>query len=170
MPAALVASSCRRRAELILFIDSLLAAASGDGPVRVRLVLGLRADFYGHCLEHRKRSACLDTNLYTVPLMSAPQLREAIQNRLALAAARAEGGLIDALLADVGAEPGNLALLEHALAQLCEKSSDSGHTLSNNAYAEIGRLKGALGRHADAVYGGLGSDADIIGCRLDSVF
>jgi WD40 repeat protein len=142
------------------YIDSLLAAARLDSAVPVRLVLALRADFYGHCLEHPKLRECLDTNVYNVPLMRQPQLREAIENRLALAAARAEAGLIDALLADVGAEPGNLALLEHALAQLWEKSGGCGHTLTNHDYAEIGRLKGALGRHADAVYHALDGDAE----------
>ena len=53
--------------------------------------------------------------------MKPDQLREAIEKRLALAGARAEEGLTDALLADAGTEPGNLALLEHALAQLWER-------------------------------------------------
>jgi len=119
-------------------------------------VLALRADFYANCLNHPPLSAALNKNLYNVPLIGAAQLREAIENRLALAAARAEPGLIDSLLADVGAEPGNLALLEHALAQLWEKSGGSGGTLSNQAYADIGRLRGALGKHADDVYRGLG--------------
>jgi hypothetical protein len=95
------------------YIDSLLAAARLDGAVRVRLVLAVRADFYANCLDHPKLGACLDTNLYNVPLMSPPQLRDAVENRLALSAARAEGGLIDALLADVGAEPGNPAPCGH---------------------------------------------------------
>jgi hypothetical protein len=142
------------------YVDALLTVIRPDGAVPVRLVPALRADFYGHCLDQPNLSSCLDTNLYNVPLMGPEQLREAIQSRLALAVARAEGGLIDALLADVGAEPGNLALLEHALAQLWEKSGGSGQTLTNDVYGEIGRLKGALGRHADAVYKGLGTDAD----------
>jgi Tol biopolymer transport system component len=142
------------------YIDSLLTAVRLDSAVRVRLVLAVRADFYGNCLDHPKLGACLHTNLYNVPLMSPPQLREAIENRLALAGARAEGGLIDALLADVGAEPGNLALLEHALGQLWEKSGGPGQTLTNDVYAGIGRLRGSLGRHADAVYRDLSENAE----------
>jgi WD40 repeat protein len=142
------------------YIDALLAAAGLGGAVPVHLVLALRADFYGHCLEYPSLGAALDTNPYNVPGMSPAQLRQAIENRLALAAASAEAGLIDSLLADVGAEPGNLALLEHALAQLWQKCGGSGRTLTGDAYAEIGRLKGALGRHADEVYRGLGGEAD----------
>jgi hypothetical protein len=139
------------------YVECLLAAARVDTAVPVHLVIGLRADFYAHCLEHPNLSVALQTNLYNVPRIGPLQLREAIENRLALASASAEPGLIDSLLADVGAEPGNLALLEHALAQLWEKSAASNRTLTNRAYTEIGRLQGALGKHADAVYANLPS-------------
>ncbi len=135
----------------VKYIDSLLAAAQLDGVIPVHLMLVMRADFYAQCLDHPSLSACLDTNLYNVPLVSPPQLRETIEKRLALAGARAEPGLIDSLLADVGAEPGNLALLEHALGQIWENCGGSGRTLTSDSYSEIGRLKGALGRHADEV-------------------
>jgi WD40 repeat protein len=84
--------------------------------------------------------------------MSSSQLRDAIDKRLALAASHAEPGLIDSLLADVGAEPGNLALLEHALGVLWKKCGGQGCTLTGQAYADIGRLRGALAKHADEVY------------------
>jgi WD40 repeat protein len=137
------------------YIECLLAAARLDAPVPVHLVLGVRADFYAQCLENPNLSATLQANLYNVPGIGPLQLREAIENRLALASASSDSGLIDSLLADVGEEPGNLALLEHALTLLWEKSADSNRTLTNEAYAAIGRLQGALGTHADTVYGGL---------------
>jgi hypothetical protein len=68
--------------------------------------------------------------------------------------------LIDSLLADVGTEPGNLALLEPALAQLWQECGGTGRTLTSDAYAKIGRLRGALGRHADEVYREIGDEAD----------
>jgi WD40 repeat protein/DNA-binding winged helix-turn-helix (wHTH) protein len=134
------------------YIDALLAASRWDASVAVHLVLILRADFYAHCLEHSGLSRCLDTNTYNVPRMNHGQLREAIERRLALAGAGMESGLMDALLNDVGSEPGNLALLEHALSQLWEKCGGFGCTLTNQAYAAIGRLRGALSAHADTVY------------------
>lgn len=140
------------------YIDALMAASRPDNPIPVHVVLALRADFYAHCLEHAQLSRCLEANLYNVPRMTHEQLRETIEKRLALAAARAEPGLIDSMLEDVGTEPGNLALLEHALGQLWEKCGRYGCTVTNHAYAEIGRLRGALGRHADEVYAGLGDE------------
>jgi WD40 repeat protein/DNA-binding winged helix-turn-helix (wHTH) protein len=133
------------------YIDSLLAAACLDGAVQVHLVLSLRADFFGHCLDHAALSTQLEASLFTLSAMKTEQMRETIEKRLQLAGGRAEPGLIDSLLEDVGAEPGNLALLEHALGQLWEQCGGPGCTFTNFAYREMGRLRGALGRHADAV-------------------
>jgi DNA-binding winged helix-turn-helix (wHTH) protein len=140
------------------YIDALLTATQPGGAVSVHLVLALRADFYAQCLEHAELSRRLGTNQYNVPRMTREQLRESMERRLQLAAAQAESGLIDSLLEEVGAEPGNLALLEHALSQLWDRCGGFGCTLTNRAYAEIGRLRGALGRHADEVYASLGGN------------
>src|SRR5262249_9577168 len=129
-----------------------------DGIVPVHVVLAVRADFYPECMEHVELSRRMAANQYNVGRMSHEQLRETIEKRLQLASAQAEAGLIDSLLEDVGAEPGNLALLEHALGQLWERCGGFACTLTNQAYAEIGRLRGALGRHADEVYAGLGNE------------
>ncbi len=137
------------------YIDALLAAARLDGAVPVHVVLAVRADFYPECMEHAALSRCMAANQYNVGRMSHEQLRESIEKRLQLASSHAEAGLIDSLLEDAGAEPGNLALLEHALGQLWDKCGGFACTLTNSAYAEIGRLRGALGRHADEVYAGL---------------
>src|SRR5579872_139414 len=141
------------------YINALLATSQWEGPIPVYLVLVLRADFYSRCLQHPGLSRCLENNLYNVPRMTADQLRMAIEKRLALAGGHAEGGLIDAVLTDVGTEPGDLALLEHALSQLWEKCGGLGCTLTNEAYSAIGRLRGALGVHADEVYGAMNDEA-----------
>ncbi len=140
------------------YIEALLKASQPGGALPIHVVLILRADFYAQCLEHEGLSQCLQTNLYNVPRMNREHLRESIERRLELAAAQAEAGLIESLLEEVGAEPGNLALLEHALGQLWTRCGGFGCMLSNQAYSEIGRLRGALGRHADEVYSSLGSD------------
>jgi WD40 repeat protein len=141
------------------YIDALLAASQSGGSLSVHLLLILRADFYSRCLEHPGLSHCLERNLYNVPRMTHKQLRESIEKRLGLYGADAESGLIDSLLNDVGVEPGNLALLEHALGQLWEKCGGVGCSLTNSAYSDIGRLRGALKAHADKVYGRITGDA-----------
>ena len=121
------------------YIDALLAATGLDHAIPVYLALILRADFYANCLEHAQLSRVLETSLYNVPRMAVEQLHKSIEKRLSLAGGSAESGLIDSLLADVGAEPGDLALLEHALGLLWEKCGGAGCMLTNKAYSESGR-------------------------------
>jgi len=147
------------------YINLLLAAARIDGSVPVHVMLVMRADFYSRCLDHPALSHLLEGNLYNLPLIGPPQLREAIEKRLSLANVRAEPGLIDSLLAEVGTEPGNLALLEHALGQLWEKRRGS-HTLTAAAYSEIGRLQGAISQHAEEVYRELVSEFQALAKRI----
>ncbi|HEY6270574.1 MAG TPA: winged helix-turn-helix domain-containing protein [Terriglobales bacterium] len=139
------------------YIDTLLAVARLDSAIPVHLVFVLRADFYGQCLDHPGLSRWLETS-FNLGSMTPEQMRETIEKRLELVGGRAEPGLIDSLLEDVGAEPANLALLEHALGQLWERCGGPGCTFTNCAYNDIGRLRGALGRHADRVYQQLESD------------
>ena len=132
------------------FIDSLFHAARSETTRPVHVLITLRADFYSHCWQHSRLRKRLPANQYNVGKMDLSQLQEVIEKPLALAGARAETGLVDAILSDVGDEPGNLPLLEHALLQLWERRDAK--SLTHKAYSDIGRLSGALKNHADQVY------------------
>ena len=62
-----------------------------------------------------------------------------------------EVGLMERILDDVEDEPGNLPLLEFALTELWKQRK--GKQLTHAAYEEIGKVQGALARHADENYG-----------------
>ena len=68
-----------------------------------------------------------------------------------------ESGLVERILDDVGEEAGSLPLLEFALTKLWD--GQKAGWLTHDAYEEIGRVEGAVARHADAVFDGL-SEAD----------
>ena len=131
-------------------MDSLFSAARFKTERPVHVLITLRADFYSHCWEHPELTRRMGTNQYNVRRASADRLREVIEKPLALAGAKAQPGLVDAILSDVGDEPGNLPLLEHALSQLWDKRK--GLEITHDAYTEIGRLSGALRNHADRVF------------------
>ena len=67
-----------------------------------------------------------------------------------------EGNLVGDLLFDAGGEVGALPLLEFTLDQLFQRRE--GHRLTLSAYQEIGGVKGALAKHAEATYAQLPSD------------
>ena len=142
----------RRRA----YVDSLFYAAKSETLRPVHVLITLRADFYSYCWEHPELTKRMSTNQYNVRRASAERLRDVIEKPLALAGAKAQPGLVDAILSDAGDEPGNLPLLEHALSQLWEKRARS--EITHDAYKQIGRLSGALRNHADSVLKSLGQE------------
>ena len=138
------------KAERNRYIDSLLAAARFETANPIHIVLTLRGDFYSHCIDHTELGRHLASNQFSVPRMRREQLCQAIEKPLAFAGASPEPGLIEAILSEVGDEPGNLPLLEHALLELWEQRQ--GQMITHKAYNEIGRIGGALKNRADRVY------------------
>jgi hypothetical protein len=68
--------------------------------------------------------------------------------------------LDDALRETASATPESLPLLEHVLSLLYDQQSTRGDGLLRwSDYRELGELKGALAKHAEAVFGTLGPDA-----------
>jgi len=67
-----------------------------------------------------------------------------------------EGDLVGDLLFEMQGQRGALPLLQFTLDQLYQRRS--GHTLTLRAYHEIGGVKGALVKHAEATYAALPSE------------
>ena len=130
------------------FIESLL---SGRTESNLVIAFTLRADFYGHVLNHRELGEAVDAGLLNVLPMSDTELRAAIEQPALRTGRSFEPGLVDRILGDVAEQPGSLPLLEFALAELWQRQAADG-TLTHGAYEEIGAVSGAIARRAEAVY------------------
>ncbi len=135
---------CREKKLRQSFLGSLLAATN------FTLVLTLRADFCGYALSDRSFTDALkNANLKLGP-MNRQELEDAIIKPAKMLDVELEAGLSDRILEAVGEEPGNLPLLQFALAQLWEKQSRG--KLTHVAYDEIGGVEQALVKYADKEY------------------
>ncbi|WP_329394730.1 hypothetical protein [Streptomyces melanogenes] len=130
------------------FIDLLLAAREQDS--RLRVVLGVRADFYARCLEHPGLAVAVREASLPVGPMAPAQLREVIVKSAASQGLVVERALTARLLAEVAGEPGGLPLLSHALLETWRRRR--GRTLTEEAYKAAGGLHGALAQTAEDVY------------------
>ena len=129
---------------------SRLLAATGAGS-KITVLLTLRADYYGRAIDLDPRlSDGVQRGLVNVGAMTRDELRAAIEGPARRVGLEFEPGLVDRLLDDVGDEPGNLPLLEFALTELWERRE--GRRLTNAAYEALGRVAGAIGRRAEAVF------------------
>ncbi|MEU9982835.1 helix-turn-helix domain-containing protein [Streptomyces sp. NPDC050856] len=122
---------------------------------RVRVVGGLRADFYGHALDHPLLAVALQGDQTVVRALSEEELRAAVTGPAAKAGLRVDEGFVDVLLADLRAsgdgtaahEAGALPLLSHARLTTWERGH--GTTLTVADYRAGGGLSGAISESAE---------------------
>lgn len=129
----------------------LIAALTGCGKV----VIGVRADYYGHCAQYPELVEVLRNSQVMVGAMTPDELRLAITEPAAVAGAKVETALLARLMADAVGQAAVLPLLSHALAETWQHRR--GMTLTLAAYEEIGGLDHAVARTAQEVYNGFSS-------------
>ena len=145
------------------FIDNLLYASAIEGG-RAVVVLTMRADFYGKCAAYPDLAARITDHQMLVSPMVEEELHQAIERPAQLVGLEFEGGLVEALLRDVQAEPGVLPLLQHTLLELWERRE--GRRLTFAAYREIGGIQGAIAHRAESVYAGFDAAQQAITRRV----
>lgn len=121
------------------------------------VVVGVRADFFGHCAGHGELVPALGQPVVVGPMTPA-QLREAIEGPARRAGLTLQPGLIELILEDLGFDqaateprPGGAAmlpLLSHAL--LVTWQHREGSVLTMGGYRATGGIRQALARTADA--------------------
>ncbi|MFF8948706.1 trypsin-like peptidase domain-containing protein [Streptomyces sp. NPDC014940] len=121
-------------------------------PTGLRVLVTLRADFMDAALRHPHLGPALQSG-ETLPLtpMTPDQLRDVITEPLRrIPAVAYDPGLDQRIVDDAGGEPGVLPLLGFVLQELWDKRS--GGRLRTQTYHDIGRVTGALSRHAESVW------------------
>ncbi|GLZ31949.1 hypothetical protein Lesp02_41370 [Lentzea sp. NBRC 105346] len=126
------------------FIAALAAAATGN----VRVVLGVRADFFAHCSMYAE---LVESAHVTVGPMSPDELRRAITKPALGAGGKVENALLAHLVAQVHGSAGVLPLLSHALLETWRRRQGTMMTLAG--FHASGGIDGALAKTAESVYG-----------------
>ena len=118
-----------------------------------RVVIGVRADFYGHCARHPELLDALHRSQALVGPMNAEQLRRAVVEPASRRGVSLENALVARLIADVAGRPGALPLASHVLVETWRRRRGAMLTLA--AYEDAGGVEHALARTADQVYDAL---------------
>ncbi|MEI7868434.1 MAG: SUMF1/EgtB/PvdO family nonheme iron enzyme [Candidatus Methylumidiphilus sp.] len=129
------------------FVRFMLALSNS---ARIRLVMSVRADFYAQCVEQGLAEA-LRTGSYPLAAPGPGALYQMVTRPAALGGLAFEDGLDEAILTDAGSEPGALPLLAFALEQLHQARTAEG-LLTHTAYQAFGKVQGAIGQQADAIF------------------
>ena len=136
------------------FVKLLLeATARRDLPVYV--IITMRSDFLGDCAQFRDLPEAINDGQYLIPRMTRDQRREAVAGPVAVGGAEITPRLVNRLLNDVGDNPDQLPILQHALMRTWQQwAHGAGREgpLDIDHYQSIGGMAEALSRHADKAY------------------
>ena len=144
------------------FVQVLQAICAPPEPGVV--VLGLRADFYGRCLDHPELVPALQDRQLVLGPMSEAELRDAVVRPSKAVGLRLEDGLAELLLHDLGAgdgqrgrrgyDAGALPLLSHALLATWQRRQSGRLTVAG--YRAAGGIHGAVAATAERAWAQLG--------------
>ncbi len=129
---------------------NMILEATTQPSGRLHIVVTLRADFYDRPLMYPRFGALFRRNTEIVLPLNNEELELAITGPAERAGLTLEPGLVQAIVNDVGEQPGALPLLQYALTELFERRE--GRQLTVSAYTQIGGALGALARRADELY------------------
>ncbi|SOD60110.1 WD-40 repeat-containing protein [Streptomyces zhaozhouensis] len=155
-----VFTRCQDADERAAFIDVLAGEVSRDSPPGPRVVIGLRADFYGRCLSHPALARALERGPVAVRPMDDDALRAAVEGPARAVGLTLEDGLTDRLLhdlrqgrADDAATPDAalaLPFLAHALREIWVRRS--GATLTLAGYQATGGIWQSIATTSEELY------------------
>lgn len=148
------------RQAAVAFVNLLLAAIE-QSALPVYVVITMRSDFLGDCAQYPGLAEAINSGQYLVPRMTREQRRAAIAGPIEVGRAKIYPPLLTRLVNDVGSNPDQLSILQHALNRTwsyweIERSGQG--MLDLECYNRIGNMTGALDQHADQAFSELETD------------
>jgi WD40 repeat protein len=136
---------CPDPEERTRFVAALVARTE-----TTRVVIGVRADFYPHCIEMRDLAPLLARASMPVEVLTEDELREVVTEPARRVGLSVERALVTRIVADTAGQPGAMPLVSHALLETWRQRR--GTVLAASGYEAAGGVSGAIARTAEAVY------------------
>ncbi|MBS1543902.1 MAG: High-affnity carbon uptake protein Hat/HatR, partial [Bacteroidetes bacterium] len=141
--------------ETLGFVNLLMEAVNyEDAPIYVAITM--RSDFIGDCAQFPELTRKINDSHYLIPQMTRDQKRRAIEGPVAVGSAKIAPRLTQQLLNDLGDNPDQLPILQHALMRTWgywQRFRDyEDEPLDLKHYEAIGTMKEALSMHANEAF------------------
>jgi WD40 repeat protein len=147
--------------ETLAFVNLLIEAVNyPDIPIYVGITM--RSDFIGDCAQFPELTRKINDSHYLIPQLTRDQKRKAIEGPVAVGGATIAPRLTQQLLNDLGDNPDQLPILQHALMRTWSywtryKDYD-GEAVDLKHYEAIGTMSEALSMHANEAFDELNED------------
>ena len=149
------------------FVNLLLEAAKSEYPIYV--VLTMRSDFLGDCARFPGLPEAVNEGQFLVPRLTREERRAAISGPIAVGGGEISPVLLTRLVNDVGDNPDQLSILQHALNRTWAQWQSEPHAnepISLSHYEAIGTMAHALDRHAERAFAELTTERQRRICEL----
>ena len=140
--------------ESLAYINLLMEAVK-DTSLPIYVALTMRSDFIGDCAQFPELTKHINESHYLIPQMVREQKRLAIEGPIAVVGSAISSRLVQQLLNDLGDNPDQLPIMQHALMRTWMYWSDNhepDEIIDLRDYEAIGSMAGALSQHADEAY------------------
>jgi len=143
----------------VAFVNLLLQATKSEHSIYV--VLTMRSDFLGDCARFPGLPEAVNEGQYLVPRLTREERRAAITGPVAVGGAEISPVLLTRLVNDVGDNPDQLSILQHALNRTWaqwQRVRKGNEPIPLEHYEAIGTMAHALDQHAERAFAELTSD------------
>jgi formylglycine-generating enzyme required for sulfatase activity len=133
---------------------ALLLATAGQRELPIYIVLTMRSDFFGECARFEGLAEAVCESIYLCPRLSRDQIIATIEGPARVFGGRVEPALVAHIANDMGVDPDQLPLMQHALMRLWEEAllrDRATPLLRLDDYLAAGGLKASLSHHADEI-------------------
>jgi WD40 repeat protein len=147
--------------ETLAFVNLLIEAVNyPDSPIYVAITM--RSDFIGDCAQFPELTRKINDSHYLIPQLTRDQKRRAIEGPVAVGGAKISARLTQQLLNDLGDNPDQLPILQHALMRTWSYWSTykdyEDEAVDLKHYEAIGTMAEALSMHANEAFDELTED------------
>lgn len=140
--------------EAAAFVNLLIKSINQD-EVPIYVALTMRSDFIGECSQFPELTHIINRSHYLIPQMTREQQRLAIEGPVAVGGGIITKRLVQQLLNDVGNNPDQLPVLQHALMRTWDywvRNKEGDESIDLRHYIAVGRISEALSQHANEAY------------------
>jgi WD40 repeat protein/energy-coupling factor transporter ATP-binding protein EcfA2 len=133
-----------------LFLHAINSKEEG-----IYVVLTMRSDFLGDCTEYTGLAEAINMGHYLVPRMTEKEKEKAIVGPILAMDGDISDDLLSRLLDDVGDNPDQLPVMQHALMRTWDYwmiNKTQNQLIGIDHYEAIGGMQSALSLHAEEIY------------------
>ncbi len=139
--------------EAVAFVKLLLEATTQQA-LPIYVVITMRSDFIGDCMDFRGLPEAVNAGLYLVGRMTRDGLRAAVSGPVRVAGGSVTPRLVNRILNDLGDDHDQLPIVQHALMRMWQfwSAARDGEPIDIDDYEAIGTTTHALSRHAEEAF------------------